>query len=566
MNIAYLFNKFMAITQDLKKIIKGDVLDDAQTLETFSRDASLFVVRPEVVVYPKDPEDIKALVKFVSQKRNPKARSPKSEVRSLLSLTARAAGTCMSGGSLTESIVVNFQKYFTKIKNVGDHNITAEPGVFYRDLEKETLKYGLIFPPYPASRGICAVGGIVNNNAGGEKTLKYGKTENYVEKLKMILSDGNEYEFHALDEAGLKKKMKQKDFEGEIYRRMYKLITSNLQLITKAKPNVTKNSAGYLLWNVWDKKEKIFDLSRIFIGAQGTLGLMTEATLHLIPVKKHARMLVIFLNDIKKLRDLVPIILKHDPESFETYDDNTLRLAIRFFPSFAKLLGAKSLIKIAFSFLPEFWMTLTGGLPKLILQVEFTGNDAPTLDRKVEDLEISLKPFDVKIRAPKTQFGAQKYWTIRRESFNLLRHHIKDKHTAPFIDDFTVRAEKLPEFLPELDKILEQYKLIYTIAGHVGDGNFHIIPLMNLANDEERKIIPELSAKVYELVLRFGGTTTGEHNDGLIRSYYLKQMYGEKVYKLFEETKKIFDPLNIFNPGKKVNASLEYAMEHIRRD
>ncbi|MBI2035834.1 MAG: FAD-binding oxidoreductase [Candidatus Liptonbacteria bacterium] len=559
----------MRLAQELKRVVGGDVLDDEKTLQTYSRDASLFVVHPKIVVSPKNSEDIKALVKFVSKNNgsaNLKRAKGQIPNHKLLSLTARAAGTCMSGGPLTESIVVNFMKYFTKIRSIHDHNATVEPGVFYRDLEKETLKYGLLFPPYPASKSICAVGGIVNNNAGGEKTLKYGKTENYVEKLKMVLSDGNEYEFLPLDAAGLRKKLKQKNFEGEIYQRMHKLVTKNHKLITSAKPDVTKNSAGYQLWNIWDKKEKIFDLSRIFIGAQGTLGLMTEATLHLIPIKKHARMVVIFLKDIKKLSDLVPIILKHDPESFETYDDNTLKLAIKFFPSFAKLMGVKNLWKIAWSFLPEFWMTVTGGLPKLILQVEFVGDDAPTLDNRVAELVRALQPYDVKIRAPKTQFGAQKYWTIRRESFNLLRHHIKDRHTAPFIDDFAIKAERLPDFLPELDKILEKYNLIYTIAGHVGDGNLHIIPLMNLGNESERKIIPELSRKVYELVMKYGGTTTGEHNDGLIRSYYLKQMYGEKVYKLFEEVKKIFDPLNIFNPGKKVHASLEYAMEHVRRD
>lgn len=562
----------MTLVHELKNILKGDVVDDDKTLNEMSRDAGLFVVKPRVVVYPKDVEDIKKLVKFVNEKRgqqnstSTKLNTSKVDIHNSISLTARAAGSDMSGGSLNESIIVNFTKYFSNSRMVDANSVAVEPGKYFRDFEKEILRYGLIFPPYPASKSICALGGIVNNNSGGEKTLKYGKTEGFVEGLKMVLSDGNEYNFHALDNDGLKAKMKLKNFEGDIYRKMYKLITKNYKLITAAKPNVTKNSAGYLLWNIYNKEEGIFDLSQIFVGAQGTLGLMTEATLRLMPIKKQARMLVIFLKDVKKLKDLIPIILKFQPESFETYDDNTLKLALRFFPSFAKILGAKNLIKIAFSFIPEFFMLVTGGLPKLILQVEFTGDDSGALDSKIDELSSALKPYDVKLRAPKTLFGAQKYWTIRRESFNLLRHHIKDKHTAPFIDDFAVLPEKLPQFLPELDTILEQYKLIYTIAGHVGDGNFHIIPLMNLKNKDERKIIPELSQKVYNLVFKYGGTTTGEHNDGLVRSPYLKQMYGEKVYKLFEETKNIFDPQNIFNPGKKVGSSMQYALDHIRRD
>lgn len=572
----------MSLAIEIKNIIKGDVYDDEKMLREMSSDASIFVVKPEVVVFPKDSDDVKALVKFVSKKNlelrtlnsepnkplvnKPKIPSSKSDIHRLLSLTGRSAGTDMTGGPLTESIVVNFTRYFTHFKMVDDNTASVEPGMYYRDFEKETLRYGLLLPSYPASKSICAMGGIVNNDSGGEKTLKYGKTEGFVEGIKMVLSDGNEYVFHALDKRGLAAKMKQKNFEGEIYRQMHKLVTKNAELIAAAKPDVTKNSAGYLLWNIWNKEDDIFDLSQVFVGAQGTLGLMTEVKLRLVPTMKHARMLVIFLKDVKKLRELIPVILKYKPESFETYDDNTLKLAIRFFPSFAKLLGAKNLIKIAFSFLPEFFMLVTGGLPKLILQVEFSGEDTGELDAKIGELTKALEPYNVKMRAPKTQFGAQKYWTIRRESFNLLRHHIKDKHTAPFIDDFAVRPDKLPQFLPELDKILEQYKLIYTIAGHVGDGNFHIIPLMNLKNESDRKIIPELSEKVYSLVFKFGGTTTGEHNDGLIRSPYLKTMYGEKVYKLFEETKNIFDPQNIFNPGKKVQSSLEYAMKHIRNN
>jgi FAD/FMN-containing dehydrogenase len=157
----------------------------------------------------------------------------------------------------------------------------------------------------------------------------------------------------------------------------------------------------------------------------------------------------------------------------------------------------------------------------------------------------------------------KKYWTIRRESFNLLRKHIKGKRTAPFIDDFIIKVEQLPEFLPKLNHILAKYNLNYTIAGHVGDANFHIIPLMDLRDIRSSEIIRNLSEEVYNLVLSYRGSITAEHNDGLIRSSYLKKMYGEKVYKLFEETKKIFDPQNIFNPGKKVNSDLNYAFKHL---
>ena len=169
---------------ELKSIIKGDVAEDAETLKKYSHDASIFEITPQVVVFPKDSEDVKNLVKFAAKH---KLTNPD------LSITARAASTCMSGGGLNTSIIVAFQKYFNHKPKVVGHIATTEPGVFYRDFEKETLKHNLIFPSYPSSREICAMGGIVNNNAGGEKSLQYGKTEDYVTQLKMVLADGNEY-------------------------------------------------------------------------------------------------------------------------------------------------------------------------------------------------------------------------------------------------------------------------------------------------------------------------------------------------------------------------------------
>ncbi len=547
------------LKEKIRPFFKGDIADDAETLALYSHDASIFEIYPQLAAFPKDVEDVKNLVKFAARE---KARGMN------VSLTARSAGTDMSGGSLTESILLVFNKYFTRIKSIDSNGrlATAEAGVFYRDFERETLRYGLILPSYPASREICAIGGMVNNNSGGEKSLVYGKTENYVERLRVVLADGNEYELKELAENELREKMEMSNFEGDLYRKMYELISKNYGLIQSAKPKVSKNSAGYYLWNIWDKEKNTFNLAKLLTGAQGTLGFLTEATFRLVPIKTHNRLAVIFLPNLDKLVDVVHAVLPLRPESFESYDDHTLKLAIKFFPSFAKQLGAKNIFSLALQFLPDIWMAVTGGITRLVLLAEFTSDNETELQQKINELEKYLRTLDVKFKITRTSQESKKYWAIRRESFNLLRQRIKDKHTAPFIDDIIVNPERLPEFLPQLNAILDQYKhLIYTIAGHVGDGNFHIIPLMNLASPEDRAIIPELSEKVYDLVFKFGGSITAEHNDGLIRSPYLRKMYGDKIYDLFEETKKIFDPLNIFNPGKKVGASLEYALNHISK-
>lgn len=226
-------------------------------------------------------------------------------------------------------------------------------------------------------------------------------------------------------------------------------------------------------------------------------------------------------------------------------------------------MGASNLFSLAVKFLPEIWMAARGGIPKLILMAEFSGDDLEDVERRASEAERAARRHGVKTRLTRSTEESKKYWLMRRESFNLLRHHIRDTRTAPFIDDIVVRPEHLPDFLPKLNEVLGRYDLIYTIAGHVGDGNFHIIPLMNLKDPKSREIIPALSEEVYDLVLSYGGSITGEHNDGIIRTPYLEKMYGAEVCALFGRVKQIFDPENIFNPGKKVGGTLSYAMEHL---
>ena len=379
-----------------------------------------------------------------------------------------------------------------------------------------------------------------------------------------IGSDGKEYTFGEITEAELAKKMKQKDLEGEIYQQMYELINKNYDKIMAAKPKV-KNSAGYSLWNVWDKEKKTFNLAQLIIGAQGTLGLMTKAKTKLVPTTSHQHMMVIFLYDLKNLGKIIDTAMALEPESFEAYDDNTLKLALKFFPEFAQLMGAKGFIDTGIKFLPEFMLLAKRRkLPKMVLQIEFTGDDEPAIDGKMAELQSRLKPLNETMRMAIDDEGL-KYWLIRRDSFSLLRKKVKDMHTAPFIDDFAIPPHHLAEFLPQINKMFKKYPgLIYTIAGHVGDGNFHIIPLMKIEDPKNRKAIPDLSEKVYKLVLKYGGSITAEHNDGLVRTPYLEMQYGKEIVKLFEQTKAIFDPQNIFNPRKKVHVTLDYALSKIR--
>lgn len=542
--------------EDIKKFFKGEVVDDEETLKKYSKDASLFEVKPKLVVFPKDSQDLKTLVKWVSQNLGQ-------------SVTVRAAGSDMTGGPLSESIVADVTKYMNKIGDVRVDGTNVEPGMFYRDFEVKTLEKRLILPCYTASKNLCALGGMFGNNCAGEKSLRYGKMENFVLETKVILSDGNEYEIKPLSRVALDTKMAQGDFEGEVYKSIYNLLEDNKQLIQDAKPKVSKNSAGYYLWNICPptslgvKDDFIFDLNKLFVGSQGTLGIVTEIKLRLVKEKKYHDMVALFFKSWDELPQVVNAVLPFGPESLETFDEETLKLGIRFMPEIAKKAGI-GLLSFAVKFIPEILIGLEMlGLPKLIILVEIAEDTEEEVREKVRKVVEAVKPFNVWSRAIEKDSEEEKFWMMRRESFSLLRKSVKDKRTAPFVDDFCVPTEKIPEFLPKAIKILKDAGIHINIAGHAGNGNFHIIPLMDLKKESERKKIVSVANKFYDLVAEYKGSNTAEHNDGIIRTPYLSKMYSPEVLDLFQKTKQIFDPKNIFNPGKKVGGSLEYLESHI---
>jgi len=560
--------KTFKVKKEIRKFFKGEIDDREVTLVKYSHDASLLEVRPKIVLFPEDSEDVRNLIKWVSENKE-KYLDPANGGISL-SITARCAGTDMSGAAIGESIILDFTKYMNKLISFKNNEITVQPGMFYRDFEKITLEKGLILPCYTASKSLNAMGGMYGNNSAGERTLKYGKMEDYILSAKVVFADGNEYLVKPLNQEKLTKKITQGDFEGNVYKNIFNLINSNKEEIKNAKPNVHKNSAGYYIWNVIDSEhsEEWFDLNKLLVGSQGTLGIATEITFKIIPDNKYSKLVAIFMNDLAPLGRLVDEILKLNPETLEAYDDKTMKLAVKFFPDFLKNKGFLGMVKFMWSFLPEFLMMVTGGFPKLILLAEFAGDNDIEVNKQCAKLEEQIRNFKLKVHITKSEAEANKYWDIRRESFALLRKHVKNMRTAPFIDDIIVRPEFLPKFIPELNIILSKYDLIFTLAGHAGDGNFHIIPLMDFSRPDIAKIIMELSDKVYDLVIKYHGSITAEHNDGIIRTPYLEKMYGENMIKIFAKIKEIFDPQNIFNSGKKVptkeaGGTKEYIATHI---
>lgn len=545
------------IYDELTSLIKGEVDLSQATRDEYSQDASMFEMLPEAVVFPKGSQDVQKLVRFVAEN---KKQYPE------LSLTPRSAGTDMTGGAINDSVVVDMNRHFNKITSVSKTSAQVQPGVFYRDFEKQTLRYEALLPSFPASRELCTVGGMVANNSGGEKSLEFGKTEKFVTELRVVFADGNEYTVRPLTKKELDKKIKQKDFEGMLYREIFKIVDEKYDQIKAAKPKVTKDSTGYHLWNVWDRETEIFDMTQLIVGSQGTLGIVTDIKFRLIPNPKHSGSLIIFLNKMDNLGEVINKVLTHKPAIFEGFDNYTLMLSFQLFFFFHRTLGWAGMTKLGLQLLPSL-INFRRGIPKMVLIAQFTGDSPQEVKDRVRNLHLDMKEFghEALFEEDENEIEEKKFLIMRRESFNILRNKVRDKHTAPFIDDLVVPPEHLPTFLPELRKILNKYKLLATVAGHMGDGNFHVIPLMRFEEEAERAKIEPCMREVNELVLKYGGSMSGEHNDGMSRGPWLNQQYSPEIMKHFKEVKKIFDPSNIFNPHKKTDADWDFSMRHLRK-
>ena len=538
----------------LQRVFKGDILTHREDRIEHSHDASIYEIVPQAVLEPKDSQDIQNLVTFVQEH--------KIEYPSL-SITARSAGTDMSGAAIGNSLVISMTKHFSHIEGLKGNILHTQPGAFLRDIDPFLANHSLMLGSAPASRAICTIGGMVGNNSGGEQSLRYGNTERSVRELQVVFADGKAYTVKPLNKKELEQKMKQKSFEGNLYKQVYELIESNYDLVHNARPRVNKNSMGYNLWSVWDRGTGIFDMTRLISGSQGTLGIITDIKIETVPKAAHTGLLLAYLTSFKQLGEIIPLVMKYNPATFEGFDDITFNLGLKHFRTFSKQLGTREMLK------QQAWLLRSvtrfkGHLPNIVLMIEFEGDTKQDVYNKISNLHAVLQKFHVKMDIEGDEAASAPFWQIRRSSLSLLRNQVKDKYASPFIDDMTVQPKYLPEFLPKLRRIIRKYKLPATLAGHFGDGNFHIVPLMNIESKSEQAKLEPVMRELIPLVLKYGGTMAGEHNDGMVRGPWLPAVFGNDMYALFKHTKEIFDPHYIFNPHKKTDATWDYSMDHIR--
>lgn len=539
---------------ELKKQVKGEVFTDLNARRQVSRDASIYELVPDVVIEPKDAQDIEKLVTFVNKH---KKNFPK------LSITPRSAGTDMSGGAIGNSILIKMTPHFNKIEALKNNLLQVQPGVFVRDIDTVLLEKGLQLGCAPASRAWCSIGGVVGNNAGGEQSLRYGNADRSVRELDVVLADGNTYTIKPLTKKLLDKKLTEKTYEADVYRRVYNLIEKNYDTVHNARPHVNKNSMGYNLWSVWDRDTGIFDMTQLFSGSQGTLGIITDIKIEAVPKAPHSGLLLAYLPSIKHLGEIIETVMEHKPATFEGFDDITFNLGIKYFKTFRKQLGTKEYLRQQVH-LTKSVAQFKGHLPSILLMVEFDGNTQAEVLKKISKLHDDLKKYKIRMDIESDEKSSAPFWQIRRASLSLLRNQISGRYAAPFIDDMAVQPKHLTKFIPELRKVIRKYKLPATIQGHFGDGNFHVIPLMDITGTKEQAKLEPVMRELIPIVLKYGGTMAGEHNDGMVRGSWLPAVFGKDVYNIFREVKEIFDPNYIFNPHKKTDASWDFSMSHIR--
>ncbi len=520
---------------ELRRNIKGEILLDEASLNHYKNDASIFEMRPQAILLPRDKEDLFLTINWVKKQ---KERGEK------ISITPRGKGTDLTGGAINEGIIVRFSGYLDKILEIGDDFVRVEPGIILGVLQKELLKTGKWIPINPASADFASVGGVVANNAGGTKAVKYGTTKKWVRALKVILADGKEIEVKKLNKNDLAAKFSQNDLEGSIYKQIKELIEKNREIINSNKPNATKISSGYDLWNVFDGDN--FSLIPLFSPSQGTLGLITEITFEIRQKPFEEGLVLGYFDDLQKASEAVLALLKLQPSALEMVDEHIEKIIRKINPELTKDLPEK--------------------LPKIILYAEFEGQS------RDEVLDYLIKAHDVmKNYAYDTNQALEppkenELWKLRTSAAHVINQMEGDIRAVPLEFDAAVAPEFLPRYLTELEEIFEKYNFTFSVWGHAGDGNLHIRPIINTKSEDDFKKLALLSHDVYSLVAFLKGVASGEHGDGIQCAPFLDIFYSEEMLKLFRKVKEIFDAQSVFNPDKKINVSLERWNAFLRKN
>lgn len=530
----------------LQEHLLGEVMVGADARRYFSTDGSIFSLMPSLIVYPRNENDVRKTARFAWQL---------AERGRIIPITARGSGTDQGGAALGSGIMLVFPAHMNRIVELDPKNgaIIVEPGLNYGRLQQTLHTHERFLPPYPASYEYSTIGGAVANNAGGEKTLKYGDTRGFVKSLRVVLANGEVIETYRLNKRELNKKLGLSTFEGEIYRALDALLEENSAILSKLELNVTKNSAGYALKDI-KRPDGSFDLTPLFVGSQGTLGIITEIMFETEVYNPEHDLFMAEFDSLEKAEKAVLELraLPSMPSSLEMVDGQLLELVDRLNPNQLKDIVSKP-------------------FPKVVLLVEFDDSDRAG-KKSIKRAEKLLEGLATKVQREQDPVEQARLWKVRHAAASVAGHTEGRLKAVPIVEDGVVPPSKLQEYINGVYKLFASAQLQAALWGHAGDGNLHMQPFLDLSQIGDRQKAFRLIDEYYKLVISLGGSTSGEHGDGRLRAPYLEQLYGPEVYETLTKVKQIFDPYGTLNPGVKIGVTLddikplvrsEYSLGHL---
>ncbi len=500
---------FKTVESELRSLLRGDCLFDSETREKYSVASSWYKIQPIGVVFPKDEADVQKVIQFC--------------FRENIAVIARGAGTGLAGQAVGMGIVLDFTQHMKRIREINPSSVDVEPGVVLNDLNDRLVPYNRFFPIDPVSGRLCSIGGMISTNAAGPHGVKYGSMKDHVESLTVVLSNGD---LARITAPSGNHKEESPSLEN-IRTRLRETLIPNRAEILKAFPKVAKNSSGYNLRDAIVSDE--LDLRKIIVGSEGTLAIVVEATLRLAVPPKSRIGAVASFSSYESAVEATLIALTTDPTAIEIMDHTYVSHGRGFSEATERLILQDSVA---------------------VLYFEYEGESTEELRSKVSSLRSLVKscnPLEFSIlEKDQEQQALRNFREAVSKKINLDDSFGK----SSFIEDVAVPLVNMPAYLSGLAAILKRNGIEFSAYGHAGTGNIHCGTFVDLKNPDHFSKIDRVASEVSDLAISLGGTLSGEHGDGFVRTPFLERQYGHEVYELFKSVKEAFDPQNIFNPGK----------------
>lgn len=521
------------LLNELAATLDGELFFDDKMRILYATDASVYKEYPLAVCYPKNEKDIQKLIKFAKQYKT--------------SLIPRAAGTSLGGQVVGSGIVVDISKHLDKIIEINQEQsyCIVQPGVVRDELNRQLKPFGLYFAPETSTANRAMIGGMVGNNSCGANSIVYGSTRDHVLELNGFLSDGSEVVFKNLSADDFYNKSVQQNLEGIIYQFLNKELSDKeaQQEILRQFPNgkIHRRNTGYavdelLKQQPFKEDGKLFNLSELICGSEGTLAFITQIKLNLVPVPPKEKSLVaVHFNTLEESLRATVVAMQHQPTACELIDkiildctkENIEQSKNRFFVK---------------------------GDPEAILCVEFHGATKEEVENKAKALQDNFEKENLGYYFPYL-FGndINKVWSLRKAGLGLLANIPGDPKAVAVVEDTAVTVEDLPNYIADFSNMMNNHGQRSVYYAHAGAGELHLRPILDLKKKEDRLLFRKIGEDTAHLVKKYNGSLSGEHGDGRVRGEFIPLMIGEKNFQLLRRLKYTFDPENIFNPGKIVD-------------